>query len=77
MRGLVLEGMGVAVLAFLYLTIQTAPPSLPPPESQAIASKLQVLTHKPATIGFASRWQELKQQVTFPVAQPGVLGTTQ
>ncbi len=78
LRGLVLEGLGVAVLAFLFLTIQNMPAesNQSAPAEQKVIQKVQVPTHGPASGRLASTWQKLKRLTLSRYGQSGLIGAT-
>lgn len=77
-RGLVMEGIGVAVLVFLYLTVQNTPANSV--ESiQANAAATQAVSEMETQNGkgtghHASSWDDYRRQAMTNYGQPGVLG---
>ena len=70
-RGLVMEGIGVAVLVFLYLTIQNTPANSV--ESIQANSELESQNGKGAG-HHASSWDDYRRKAMTNYGQPGVLG---
>ena len=78
LRGLVLEGLGVAVLVFLYVTVQNSPV-----DSNAQTHTTQTSEQKGSVHGttqitghYASTWAEFEQKENNQISQRRMLGST-